>query len=152
MLIAKGHEVAFKLQDGRLKRVSGSMLHDPSGHDWPKDSMLVASFKRSGRPATDAEKEGPPKHYLGRHHEARVGSINLPPRSLEEWKRVGEVATIYYERPGTKAPGRFYHHFGKRRLEAFFKKGKAVLYKRGSAYRLELGPGSIATQDGIVFP
>ena len=152
MLIAKGSYVAFSLQSGRLVRASGSLLHDPTGDSWPKDSMLVANFRRGRRKASDEEKSGDPKHYLGREYPAHIGSIDLPPRSIREWKRVGAVQTIYYERPGTRAPGRFYHHFGKRRLEAFFKKGKAVLYKRGSAYRLEMGKGSIATDQGIVFP
>jgi hypothetical protein len=152
VLICKGHNVGFKLQTGRMVRASGSMLHDPSGDSWPKDSVLVASFRRNGRTATDEEKAGDPKNYLGRQYEAHIGSVSLPPRSLDQWKRVGEIATVYYERPGTRAPGRFYHHFGKRRLEAFFKKGKAVLYKRGSAYRVQMGDGAVFSDRGIVFP
>jgi hypothetical protein len=152
MLIAKGTDVSFELESGRLVRVSGSMLHDPTGDYWPEDSMLVMSFRRNGRLATDDEKSGPPKDYLGREHKARIGSVSLPPRSIKEWKRIGDVKTIYYERPGTKSPGRYFHHFGKRRLEAFFKKGKAVLYKRAGAYRLELGDGAIASDRGIVWP
>jgi hypothetical protein len=152
VLICKGAHVSFRLQNGRLVHARGSMLHDPSGDFWPKDSMLVTTFRRSGRPATDEEKSGDPTHYLGREHQAHVGSVKLPPQAISEWKRVGQVATIYYERPGTRAPGRFYHHFGKRRLEAFFKKGSATVYRRGSAYRLEMGVGSIATHNGIVFP
>lgn len=124
------------------------MLHDPSGQDWPKDSLLVCAFRRGRRPADDQTA----KHYLGREYQAHVGSVQVPPRELTSWKRVGDIATIYYERPGTKAPGRYYHHFGKRRLEALFKKGNAVLYKRGSAYRVELGAGSVADDRGLVFP
>jgi hypothetical protein len=152
MIIAKGQDVAFKLQSGRIVRPRGSMLHDPTGQDWPKDSLLVASFRRSGWPATDAEKSGDPKNYLGRQYEAHVGIVNLPPKSLSEWKHIGDVATIYYERPGTRAPGRFYHHFGKRRIEVFFKKGSATLYKREAAYCVDLGSGAIADDRGIVFP
>jgi hypothetical protein len=152
MLIAKGQHVAIKLETGRLVRARGSMLHDPTGEFWPKDSMLVTSFRRSGRLATDEEKQGDPKSYLGREYEARVGSVNLPPQALSEWKRVGEIETVYYERPGTKAPGKFFHHFGKRRIEAFFKKGDATLYKLGSAYRIEFGVGAVLDDRGIVYP
>jgi hypothetical protein len=152
MLIAKGQQVAFRLQSGKMVRASGSMLHDPTGEFWPKDSMLVASFRRSGRPATDEEKQGDAKNYLGREYKSHIGSIELPPSALSAWKRIGGIETIYYERPGTKAPGKFFHHFGKRRIEAFFKKGSATLYKLGASYRIEMSPGSIATDRGIIFP
>jgi hypothetical protein len=152
MLISKGTHVAFGMSSGRLLRASGSMLHDPIGAAWPKDSLLVATFRHGKRLASDEEKAGAPKHYLGREYAAHIGTIDLPPRSIGEWKRIGEVETLYYERPGIRAPGRYYHHFGRRRLEAFFKKGKAILYKRGSAYRLEMGKGSVATDLGIIFP
>jgi hypothetical protein len=128
------------------------MLHDPSGKSWPACSLLIVGFDRRGRVATDDERKGAPKEYLGRKYEPRIGSVELPPRSLSEWSSLGEIETIYYVRPGTKAPGKYFHDFGKRRLRAFFKKGKATLYRRGSAYRVELGRGCIAHHDGIVFP
>jgi hypothetical protein len=152
MLICKGSRVRFILKDDREISPRGALLHDPTGRYWPKDSMLVVSFKRGGRRATDAERKGAPKDYLGRNHEARVGSVELPPRSLSEWQYVGDIKTILYVRPGTKAPGSYYHHFGGRRLAALFKSGKAKLYKRGSTYRVELGSGSIADDRGIVYP
>jgi hypothetical protein len=156
VLIAKGNRVKFILKDdtGVPERgtVRGSMLHDPTGKSWPKNSLLVTSFNRSGRLATDAEKRGAPKEYLGRTHAARVGSVNLPPKALSEWTYVGELKTILYVRPGRKAPGAFYHHFGQRRIEAFWKKGRAHLYRLGSAYRVQLGNGALADDRGIVHP
>lgn len=152
MLICKGLRVRFIMKDGGEVSPRGALLHDPSGKYWPKNSMLVVGFKRGRRRATDDERRGAPKEYLGRTHDARVGSVELPPKQLSEWQARGEVATILYVRPGTKAPGRYYHHFGKRRIEAFFKSGKARLYQRGSLYRVEMGQGSLADDRGIVFP
>jgi hypothetical protein len=151
VFICKGTQVRFKMKDGCTIKARGAMLHDPVGHSWPRCSLLIAPFQRGGRAATEAEKDGAPKEYLGRTHEYHVGKLDRPPSSLSEWERVGEVATIYYVRPGRKAPGRFYHHFGQRRLAAFYKKGKAILYKRGSMYRVELARGCIVDGRGIVF-
>ena len=152
MLIVKGNRVKFVLKDGTKISASGLMMHDPSGRYWPKNSMLVASFSRGGRLATDKEKSGAPREYLGRTHPARIGSVNLPPKPLGDWDYVGELKTILYVRPGRKAPGAFYHHFGQRRIEAFWKSGKAHLYRRGSAYRVQMGKGSLADDCGIVYP
>ena len=152
MLIAKGNRVKFVLKDGTEISARGSMLHDPSGRWWPKSSLLVTTFHRGGRRATDDERRGAPQEYLGRTHEAQVGSVNLPPKPLSGWEYVGELKTILYVRPGRKAPGAFYHHFGQRRIEAFWRKGKAHLYRYGSAYRVQLGKHALADDRGIVHP
>jgi len=152
MIICKGSHVHFIMMDGNKISARGSMLHDPSGRYWPKNSMLVTTFQRGSRKATDKEREGAPKEYLGRTHEAHVGSVELPPKALSEWDYVGEIKTILYVRPGRKAPGRYYHHFGQRRIEAFWRKGHAHLYKRGGAYRFQMGRKSIADDRGIVTP
>lgn len=152
MLICKGSRVHFVMKDGRKISAKGSMLHDPKGRYWPKNSMLVVVFQRGTRLATDDERAGAPKEYLGRTHKAHVGSVELPPKPLSEWDPLGEIKTLLYVRPGRKAPGAFYHHFGQRRIEAFWKKGKAFLFKRGSAYRIQMSRGSLADDRGVVYP
>jgi len=152
MLICKGTNVRFVMEDGRKIATRGAMLHDPSGRYWSKNSLLIASFPRGGRLATDAEKQGTPREYLGRLHPARVSRVTLPPKPMSEWKPLGQIRTILYARPGTKAPGKYFHHFGGRRIQAFFKSGKAFLYKRGSAYRVEADDKTIYDDRGLVYP
>ncbi len=153
MLVAKGEHCWLKLEGGGSVSPRGAMLHDEAGTTWSKHSILFLPFHRSGRPASDAQTKGAPRHYLGREYEIRVGSVDLPPRALSAWTRVGPVERIEYARPGTRAPGNFYHDFGKRRLAGLFRKGRnPVLYKCGRAYRLELGAKSISDSRGIVHP
>jgi hypothetical protein len=152
MLVCKGNRVKFVLKDGTKISARGSMLHDPSGRYWAKCSLLIVSFQRSGRLATDDERAGAPREYLGRTHQARVGSVSLPPKPLSEWELVGELDEILYVRPGRKAPGSFFHKFGGRRIETFWRKGKARLYKLGRSYRVELGHRCLADDRGIVTP
>lgn len=149
-LVAKGSDVGFALIDGRNIDVSGSMLHDPEGSAWPSCSLLICVFKR-GR--TSVEMTGDERRYFGRGYRAHEGSVVLPPKSLVEWKRVGEVKIIFYERPGMRAPGYFAHTFGRRRWQAMFKKGKLpTLYKLGRAHRLELGPKCSLDDRGLIYP
>lgn len=153
MLVAKGSSVWMKLDDGREVLTRGAMLHDESGHSWPKNSLLFASFKRLGTPATDAQAKGAPRNYLGRGYSVSVGRVELPPKVLSAWTEVGPVKRVEYVRGGSKAPGGFYHNFGERRLAGLFRSGKhPVLYKHKSMYRLELGSNSIADDRGLVFP
>lgn len=147
MLIARGHDVSFVMADGRDIEVSGALLHDSSGKAWPKCSALIATFKRGPAVEMDAES----KDYFGRGYDAHEGRVELPPRDLKAWKLVGEVKKIFYERTG-RHHGLFQHEMGKRRLWAFFKSGKATLYRLGRAYRLELGKGCIWDSRGLVFP
>lgn len=155
MFIRKGTSVWFKLEDG--KRVSAprgaALLHDPSGKQWNKCSALVAPFRTNVRPATEAEMKGAPSEYLGRSYRASVGTLEVPPRRLSEWERIGVVKEIRYTRGGTKAPGKFFHPFNKRVLMFAFTAGdRAVLYRRGNAMRLEMGSGCIWDDRGIVRP
>jgi hypothetical protein len=155
MLIRKGSQVRFELDDGReLAAPRGSsMLHDPAGTKWGKCSLLFVSFRKNVRKPTEKELAGAPKDYLGREHSARVGTVELPPRALASWEKVGHVKEIMYVRHGTKARGGFYHPFGVRTALMLFRKGRhPILYKRGSAMRLELGGDCIADDRGIVYP
>lgn len=155
MLIVKAHRVAFDLMSGRKVTAAPTygMLHDPSGEDWPKDSVLVMRYTRSGRAI---KSDGAMASYLGGDYQARSGEADLPSRSLEGWKKLGDVKTIYYVRTGKRAPGGFYHHFGKgAALEHKIFRGegdKPVLYRKGKTLRLELPAGSTLNWRGFVWP
>lgn len=151
MLIAKGSNVRFKLEEGGGVHASGSMLHDPSGSSWPACSLLFAGFKREGKAPSREDRSA--KHYLGREYDLLQGSIALPTKELSAWTEVGAVERIEYRRPGTKAPGSYFHNFGERRLAGLFRKGKLpTLYKLGRMLRLELRRGCTVDDRGIVTP
>ena len=153
MLLDKGSSVLCEMVDGSDRRLSGGMLHDPSGKHWPKKSVLIASYRKGNREATDAEMRGAPDDYLGKSYVGRIGEVTLPPKALSKWQRVGDVDRIYYTRRGHKRPGRYQHKFNKMSLTVLFKgKGKAVLYRCGRAYRLELPRGAIVDSRGFVYP
>jgi hypothetical protein len=154
MLVHKGTNVVFLMDEGRDIKSFGPLLHDESGKSWPVCSALFASFRRTNQEATDAQMKGAPEHYLGRGYAGRVGKIDLPPRSLSEWKKIGAVREIQYTRTGTKAADDFFHPFGKRHWWGwFFSKGKhPTLYKRGRVMRLELGSNCIVDDRGFVYP
>ena len=144
MLTAKGYDVGFILKDGRevVPPKSYAMLHDPTGSDWGKNSILVAPFRR-----TDRELESPDaESYFG--YVPRAGTVNLPPRAIGDWTPVGEVAEIDYWRPGEHR-GSYWHPFknGGWRFES-----KPRLYRLGGRYRLELGPGAKLNWRGFVWP
>jgi hypothetical protein len=153
MLIIKATQVRFVMEEGPAVSCRGVLMHDPGGRGWPSCSCLIMSAPRGGRAATDAEMKGAPRHYLGRGYEGRVGSVKLPPKALSEWDLVGTVERITYRRTGIRAPGKYYHDFGKRILANLFIKGKRpLLYKRGTAYRLELHSGCKLDDRGFVQP
>ena len=152
MIIVKGVSVIFDLTDGSSvrPRASAGMMHDPTGRAWPKKSLLVGAYQKGG--ITDDVPEDA-KRYLGRNYSAHEGSVDLPPKRLGEWEKLGEVETIYYRRPGTRAPGKFHHEFNKPGLRRLVHgTGRAMLYARGSYYRLELPRSAIVDDRGIVWP
>lgn len=150
-MIRKGTKVLIELADGGDVVPQGALLHDPTGKWWPVRSCLIGSFDKHG----SARAAKPPKEaaqYLGRNYEIHAGTVSLPPRELSQWERIGSVETIYYERHGTKARGRFRHRFN-RGLSAFIKgKGKVTLYHHGRWYRLELPRGALLDDRGFVWP
>ena len=147
MLVSKGSHVGFKLAGKTRKKIwcpaRAGMLHDPSGDSWPKCSVLVACYERGRKKPSREQYQGAPRDYLGRQYQARVGSIALPPRDLDQWQEIGELEEIYYLRPGTKAPGKYRHKFnaprGMYRIMFLFKgRGDARLYKLDRMYRIEV--------------
>ena len=154
-LIAKADALLFEMADGFdiAPPLRDYLLHDPDGEVWPKCSLLVGSFKK-GRGVVEDDAKA--KAYFGRQYTMHEGRIELPPRSLNEWSSLGEVERIFYERKGTRAPGRYKHPFGKslvgRLLSLFRGKDKATLYENGRWLRLELPKGCVVNDLGFVHP
>jgi hypothetical protein len=150
MLIAKGYRAGFRLVGKKTIFApprGAAMLHDPSGRDWPRCSVLFASFSRSG---SSLGRSNPTAvEYFG--YDPKAGSLTVPPKTLSDWKYLGEVEYIRYDRPGTKYKGRYDHHF-KGTGWFGFKSSFPRLYRRGRVYRLDLGSGCDISWRGFVFP
>ena len=159
-LIAKATHARFDMVDGRRISCRGTMMHDPSGRYWPKNSCLIGSFRKGPERVSDDAFWGAPRDYLGRGYRARYGSVNLPPRSIRSWTFVGYVSRgepedgeIQYVRRGIRARGAFYHPFNRRSLFSITHgNGRVRLYRFGSFYRLELPRRSIIDDRGFVWP
>jgi len=144
-LIAKGRNVFVDLSDGREVTLPGTMLHDPEGKAWPRNSVLFGPIARGHRgapPDDDAQA------YFGSGYRAKVGSAKVPPRGLQGWQRVGTVTDIYYTRGGRSHPGRYHHGFG----QGMFNHGRVTLYRRGRWWRIQLPRGSVLNARGFVKP
>ena len=158
MLIVKGRAVRLHMAEGGpMVRPRGAMMHDPNGRAWPSCSVLIGPFTAGKRAATPKEYEGTPKEYLGRTYSPHVGSVDLPPKSLDAWQEIGLVTRIDYVRTGRKNPGGYRHVFNKPRgaLWVVFLikgKGKAVLRRHGRFYRLDMNKGCLLTDQGFVYP
>jgi hypothetical protein len=135
MLISRGYRVAFELESGRMVRAGkgAEILHSESGAEWPEDSVLVASFKRTGKPLTtvpDAVRK-----QVGEGYDPKKGRITLPPKRLSTWREVGPVVRVEYHRRGEHhAPDGHEHVFGSGRI---FSSPLPVLYRRGDVLRLD---------------
>lgn len=154
-LVCMGRKVEIVLRDGREVKPDArvGMLYDESGEFWSPESLLIASFEQG------SEESAHGYGYFGKQAVVYEGHVDLPPEPLDSWKKLGEVKEIYYDRAGTKFPGFFRHEFNKPRglykLLFLFKKAAklpAILYQRGSAFRIELPRGSIVDDRGIVLP
>jgi hypothetical protein len=132
-LTAKGFEVELILTTKReiILPKRAAWMHDGDGRQWPHRSILIGPFDKS--PATIVPRpDGPTMRWFGEDYEPRLGHVELPPRSLASWKCIGDVKRIYYERPGTRAPGFYKHDF-----VTFFFKTPRKLYRQGKFLRLE---------------
>ena len=154
MLIAKGRKVAFDLVGGEQvdAPAAHALLHDASGRYWPKTHLLIGPITPgplAKDPPADADR------YLGRDHDVHEDRADLPPRT--GWTKLGDVATIYYERTGKRriSPTRKKaHRFGADHLSRFlFGEGRAVLYERGAwlELRLSVARGPVVLDAGDLF-
>lgn len=159
-MICMGRKVVLVMKNGREIEppLRYGMLHDPSGVYWPKCSLLIAKFTQGKHLSDDSDG----KNYFGRKSTFKEGFIDLPPRDLDRWTRVGEIDEIFYDRAGEKAPGFFQHRFHKPRglwkpifkvWGVFSKKitDPIVVYRLGRAYRIEL-PTCIIDDRGVAAP
>jgi hypothetical protein len=160
MLIVKGTRVAFEMTEGGevVVRPRCGMMHDPQGSSWGKCSLLVGPFN-TGRSEPLLEVAAASlksaQQYFGRNYVVREGSVELPPRALSGWERLGPVDRIWYTRGGTKYPGPFKHPFGRPGVLTRLFKGagkKPILYTRGAFLRLEMQSGCMLDDRGILFP
>lgn len=152
MLTAKGYEVGLRKKsrgaaNGRMIRPpkSFALLHDPSGSDWPRCSLLIAPFQRTRREVDYA----PAVEYFG--YQPSGGGLTLPPRDLNLWTFVCEVDAIDYWRPGVDYEGDYEHYF-KGRGYVWGDEQFPKVYRRGRVYRLELGGACVVNWRGIVAP
>lgn len=162
-LICMGRHVIMELEDCDDVELPArwGMLHDPSGTFWPKCSLLFCKFSQGSE--SDSSDEG--VGYFGKHADVCRGQTKMPLPDLHDgWREVGIVKQIFYERAGTKAPGRFKHKFNDPRgwmwLVALFKRRVAetppVLFEYNQngmrALRLELPDGCAVDDRGIALP
>jgi hypothetical protein len=158
MLICKGTRVVLDLRSGKTVRCppSWGMCHDPDGKDWPKDSVLILPYRRTGQSVD----YGPARTYFGPGYDVESGepSGSLPPKDLRAWKRVGHVGrkdgepSLWYTRPGTSHPGPFKHKLNDGWFTWILGKRRAILYRRRGAYLLDFPDGVIADARGFVHP
>jgi hypothetical protein len=142
--MAKGGEVVLPPEDG--------MMHDQKGRAWPKCSLLFGPFEESAEEETELDEDA--VQWFGDEYEAMRGMVDRPPKELARaWRVLGKVRRVIYYRTGVLHPDLFEHEFGRRRVQALFKKGDLpVLYERGAFLRLELGRACVVDDRGIVFP
>ena len=141
MLIAKGYRVALRMDDGRIVRPRGALLHDESGQAFPRGRVLIAGFKKTGKPVRKTK-------FFGPDYQPHEGVLSLPgDRSqlvrLSSWRVIGDVEHIEYDRVGEHAAA-YEHDF---RNEAMPR-----LWKRAGAYCLELRRGTVFSWRGFVEP
>lgn len=156
MLVVTGTRVTFEMADGGevVVRPRCGMMLDTEGTHWAKCSLLVGPYDKGSAARHEIITRGA-RAYLGRNHVIREGSVDLPPRALSGWKRIGPVTRIWYVRGGTKYPGPFKHQFGKPGFLTRLFKGvgkKPILYTRGAFLRLEMQSGCMLDDRGILFP
>ena len=96
MLICKGRSVHFVMvDDARVSAPRGAaMLHDPKGTSWGKNSLLFVAFRKNVRAPTEKEYEGDAKHYLGKNHRPKIGSVEGPARALSRREKIVNVLEI----------------------------------------------------------
>ena len=153
-----GSAVSVELEDGSTVDLAGSMLYDPDGQAWPKCSLLIMSFTRSG-----IEPEDVPKFAKVWHgdYKIREGRATIPPRDLDEWREGPKVRILFYTHSGEieeEESGYLKHPFNEwggrlGRIIPWRFGEPPVLYRRAGASRLELHSGcAIDASMGILSP
>lgn len=161
---AIGYNTRLKMKGRRSLAIPKSlvMLFDFEGEVWPRTSVLFGN-RPEGKPSRPGR-----SRYFGQGYETLSANYEIIPGdrmmlvNLDNWKFVGEVHEIWYDRalehperwggikpsktPDTKNPKGFLHHV--------FQKFEAPpgLFKRGRYYRLELLPGTRFNMRGFVEP
>lgn len=143
-----GSAVSVETEDGSVIDLRGSLLYDETGGAWPSCSLLIAGFSRVGSPAEPTKFA----RRWSKEHEWRAGSITLPPRSLNEWSKGPRIAAVNYTREPDGED--FTHPFGM--IGGLFPTIRwpfselPVLYRRGSAARVESSSPFTVTSAGII--
>ena len=163
-MIRKGSRVLFVLADDTEVEppASYAMLHDPTGRYYHPRAVLVGPIDK-GPVESDPPEEA--VDYLGSSHVVHRGNVELPPRALSAWKKLGALRSgpgegregIFYVRTGKKlaSPTRSKRHtFNDSALErALFGRGRATLYLWGDWLRLQLtGKKVILDARGFGWP
>lgn len=152
MLIAKGYDVGFRMEEGRdvVPPRRYAMLHDPSGRDWPACSVLIAPFLRLAHKVPKTKDLSEAEEYFG--YVPREGVVKLPSRDMKKWGKLGAVSEIDYWRPGDEYKGDWWHPFGE--AGWIFKSHLPNLYvlRSSQTLRLELGEGCSLNWRGFIWP
>lgn len=154
-MVRKGRRVLFVLTDGTEIEppASYAMLHDPSGRWYSKRAVIVGPFTARGPAVNDPPADA--VAYLG--PSVRCGNVDLPPRALGDWKRIGVLRSedepgIFYERTGKLCRGNCSkrHVFNKSALDrVLLGRGRATLYSWGRWHRVELTGRTVILDDRV---
>jgi hypothetical protein len=154
VIIIKGSHVRFELRrpegapsaSKKPREISGKIvvlpvaygiIHDPDGEHFERCECFFGPYKGTRR---QVEMTSRAKAYMGPSYPATFAVVDVPRGA---WNSVGEVAQIFYRRPG-RYQGKYFHPF---------KDGYGpMLSKNGRFYKLALAGGCIVDDRGFVFP
>ena len=152
MLVAKLHRVTVWLKGGSRIHFKTDGLHDSSDNDWPKLSILFATYEKLDKPyngSSGNEEES----WIENPDDIRYGNVELPPKALKRWSSIGAATRIWYTRKGIYADNYKHSYNGKSSNKTplaalMLKEAKPfegdlpILYRLGASYRLDLPKGA----------
>jgi hypothetical protein len=153
MLVVKGRRIVVHLTAGK-KLYASAMMHDETGKQWPRTSVLLASFRKIGTPLDDMT-------YFGEDYTPHEGVLEIQGelravKALSSWRLVGQAIEIDYDRKGGALKGvseKDYEPFKKNAYKHDFKKPVNVYrHRSGKALRIELGPSARLNWKGFIYP
>lgn len=151
-IVVKGTAVEFVMRQGRdVVAPSGyGLMHDAVGGLLPRCTLLIGPFRKGGS-ADDAEVSRAAVKYLGPEADIKRGSAGALPdcSSLDDWRDLGEVQRIYYQRGGDYR-GYYTHPFSGRVFLVL--PGETRLYRRGRWLRLQLPWACRLNERGFIAP